>query len=751
MSLRIWLPLIDNINNFGLDTVTSVNSGTTLNTFGKLGKYFHGTATTHQITFTDANLTNIISGAGKKYSCSFWAKPTLISGWSFKIGSNVGLWWGANTSRWVWNDSDSGKRITSIENSEDTTNWHHYVAVIDKSNLSKIQYTFYTDGVQSNAWTDFDGSSYTQATGTTLVYTPYYGYVTDFRLYDHLLSIQEIQEISKGLVLHLPLNNNGLGNENLIINNSMAPISGTTNWSYAGTDWSISNVTSLGASRGHAIRATYAGTAQQAGGIHHPTGNTKGDLTNGAVYTLSARLRASKNCTVRFHNELQATNYINVTTNWKVYSYSSTINNDNTYHSNICYVAAAEATQNMWIECDWIKLEEGNKATPYSPNPMDQLYPDFGPGIPQNLLSGTPKSTSPTAYNFSQLNLLENLQAGKTYTLQLWNVNVSHSAKTVDQTGVWVYWGGGSVNLFNWAGSTYFTDGHADYLSKTFTITESHARGNGSANKWLNLYNSVPSVAGTLSATIGQWKLEESSTASAYIPARTDAAYKAEGYNDKVVFDQSGYNYNAVKYGDITYSSDSPKYNVSTVFAASGTNYINLGTQLYNVRDAMTVSLWAKANDWTSTSKGTPFSSVEAGGFGWQVSGANYVFYCGTGTSSNTYANSTVTVNNLSAGWHMLSATYDGLVLKTYIDGVLATTLTKYTTKTPIYYNNNSAMFISGESASSLTAPNGGIFRGSVSDVRIYATALSAQAVKSLYNNGAYIDTNNNIYGKIRD
>lgn len=249
---------------------------------------------------------------------------------------------------------------------------------------------------------------------------------------------------------------------------------------------------------------------------------------------------------------------------------------------------------------------------------------------------------------------------------------------------------------------------------------------------------------------IDNLKLEEGSIATPWSPNSADTLATTMGLNGTTEYDCSGYCNNGIRTGTFSWTSDTPKYNVSTVFPTSGVNYINLGTQLYNMKDAMTVSLWAKANDWASTSKGTPFSSVEGGGFGWQMSGANYVFYCGTGATSNTYASSTVTVNNLSAGWHMLSATYDGFVLKTYIDGILVTTLTKYTTKTPIYYNNNSAMFISGESASSLTAPNGAIFRGNISDVRIYATALSEKDILSLYNNNAYIDSDGKIYGKIR-
>ena len=142
-----------------------------------------------------------------------------------------------------------------------------------------------------------------------------------------------------------------------------------------------------------------------------------------------------------------------------------------------------------------------------------------------NLAKTTPKSISKTSYCAYQLNLTENLVANQTYTLQLWNVDVSHSAKTEAQTGVWIYWGGGSVQLFSWAGPTYFKNGHADYLVKTFTVTSSQASGSGATNLWLNVYNSVGYVEGTLSMSIEKWKLEKGSIPTGWIPDATNPLY----------------------------------------------------------------------------------------------------------------------------------------------------------------------------------------------------------------------------------
>ena len=148
-----------------------------------------------------------------------------------------------------------------------------------------------------------------------------------------------------------------------------------------------------------------------------------------------------------------------------------------------------------------------------------------GDNINPNLLLYVPKSYAPTSYTAYQFNMSENLVANQTYTMQLWDVYVSHSEKTEAQTGVWVYWGGGSVGLFNWAGPTFYTNGHADYLVKTFTVTSANASGSGATNSFLNIYNSVGYVAGTLNMKIGAWKLEKGSIATPWCMNPSDAGY----------------------------------------------------------------------------------------------------------------------------------------------------------------------------------------------------------------------------------
>ena len=148
-----------------------------------------------------------------------------------------------------------------------------------------------------------------------------------------------------------------------------------------------------------------------------------------------------------------------------------------------------------------------------------------GETVNGNMLEYITKSSNTTTYNAYQFNLTERLTANTTYTIQFWDVDVSHSAKTEDQLNVSVYMGGGSKVLCRWQGTDYFTNGHADYLAITFTLTSSQASHSDNANLWLNIYNSTPGVSGTMNMHIGKWKMEKGSVATPWIPASTDPIY----------------------------------------------------------------------------------------------------------------------------------------------------------------------------------------------------------------------------------
>jgi len=151
-----------------------------------------------------------------------------------------------------------------------------------------------------------------------------------------------------------------------------------------------------------------------------------------------------------------------------------------------------------------IKAIKGTNGTTYS------IVDRFSKWGGRNLLKNIPKSQSATGYNFLQLNLTENLVAGETYTLQLWDVNLDSNS-----SGIYIYWGGGNVQI---GAGKKPTNG---YVSWTLTPTTANASGNGATNLWLNLYNFTSGHTGQ-SCTVGKWKLEKGHKATDWSPCWAD-------------------------------------------------------------------------------------------------------------------------------------------------------------------------------------------------------------------------------------
>ena len=143
----------------------------------------------------------------------------------------------------------------------------------------------------------------------------------------------------------------------------------------------------------------------------------------------------------------------------------------------------------------------------------------------RNYLRVGPKAYAPGSYGAYDIVVTEPLEAGQTYTIQLWDVFVAHSGKSAEQLGINVYYCGGSVTFGKWQGTEYFTDGYAGHLSLTFTPTEaniSHSQVTSAAVKFIRLYNSVGDADGTRTMSVGKWKLEKGNRGTDWTPAPED-------------------------------------------------------------------------------------------------------------------------------------------------------------------------------------------------------------------------------------
>ena len=226
MSLQIWLPLNGNLNNQGLSEVTS--TGGTVNDAGIFGKCY---------ACSSSNYITIQNTVTDKYdfSFSFWMKvPATLSSvgaWNTMLSfralntndnsteASVGINWASYNNIKIYDDANHQDIWMAPGNQFNYDKWCHYT-ITHTGNDSSTTIKVYTDGILRGTFNN--SHRLVLRSGNILLgsgINPSYGpiYFNDFRLYDHCLSAKEVKEISKGLICHYKLDNNGFGNPNILV------------------------------------------------------------------------------------------------------------------------------------------------------------------------------------------------------------------------------------------------------------------------------------------------------------------------------------------------------------------------------------------------------------------------------------------------------------------------------------------------------------------------------------------------------
>ena len=204
--------------------------------------------------------------------------------------------------------------------------------------------------------------------------------------------------------------------------------------------------------------------------------------------------------------------------------------------------------------------------------------------------------------------------------------------------------------------------------------------------------------------------------------------------------DCSGFKNHGVPAKILEHKSGSPRYKNSVVF--DGAQYIRLG-RTPMVTDAITVSWWGYMDNWANYTRA--ISCTESGGWNFEPNGSKMTFPLYR-NGAYILASDSVTVSTYTAGWHHFVGTYDGYKSTIYVDGVAKGSSAATSTKYPISYYASNGIFIGAEAGGSTTTPAGPYFSGRISDVRIYATALSAADIEALYKIPANLDNFGSIY-----
>lgn len=355
MSLRVWLPLNGNLDNYGLSNISITNNGGVIESNGKIGSAYKFDATSATIqTGLEANPT--------EFSICSWVK--LLTGYSSNFGCHlIGI---SNDLRICV--SKDGQFIRFISNggtstactgsaktsSQIVTNQWYHIAVTFKDGTIKL----YIDGVLDREVT-ITPSTLVRIEKNHSFHIGTFGtesskaLMNDYRIYDHCLSPKEVKEISKGLVLHYKLS--GPGGENLA----------------QATDFN-------GVERVYTIT-----TSSEIG----PQVDVIG-IEGGKTYTVSAYIKGTANMNLYTLNSGG-----NVPFQWvdkddldpneyqlKTITFTMPIGKGITTKIYPCTRYSTTVSTGDWfvIKPYSLKIEEGNKATPWCPHVNDTLYHTLG-------------------------------------------------------------------------------------------------------------------------------------------------------------------------------------------------------------------------------------------------------------------------------------------------------------------------------------------------------------------------------------
>ena len=316
--------------------------------------------------------------------------------------------------------------------------------------------------------------------------------------------------------------------------------------------------------------------------------------------------------------------------------------------------------------------------------------------------SGVSKDT------YFTLNLSEKIVAGNTYTI---------SCRNNFDTGL--YWDFPIGSQANQTLTWRITSGYSSY---TFVA-------NSGNSYWDKNTCFMDDLSGTArnagkSFKMWDWQIEKKDHATPFVIGTR---------NETTVHDCSGYQNNGTISGALNCIGDSPRYKISTHFTSSIPSRIMLPSDMSCLSDnnEQTLSCWIRSSGLGS---GMTQSGLISLGYGNTLflgtSGYYYRIDNGSGLGS-IGANQ----NPHDGNWHLVTATYKSGVASIYIDGVLKNSVSRTFSNRYINIGGNCI----GTEVNNSPVYN---LNGDISDIRMYATALSADDIKELYNTSAYISDN---------
>lgn len=372
MSLITWLPLISNVTNKGLKNCTTTTTGTIAYNAGFLNKAL--TFNNSAITLNPAPITTNV----KEHSFAFWFKTTNASATQCiyngrtATGAAIAIFFIGGKIRY----DDGAQRTFNYSITANT--WTHAVITRDTSNIC-----LYINGTlqQTIASTDFTCTTTTASigmsstSGTTPSGNAMVGQLNDYRIYDHVLSKKEVKELSKGLTMHMPMD---WGGNNNILPDSPVVTNPTENNTELGRTVYVRSTTATGESyiwggRSDVVEQSTKYTLSAWVWVNEYVKSVE-------VFWLSTNTTNKKTGTAYDSVTVKSAwtqtpntwKYVTWTFTTKVDDYTGVIRWDNN-GSSVSGTAAILKVYNM-------KIEKGEKATPFVPHKNDSVYNKKGFG-----------------------------------------------------------------------------------------------------------------------------------------------------------------------------------------------------------------------------------------------------------------------------------------------------------------------------------------------------------------------------------
>ena len=373
MSLQVWLPLTKDLRQQGLSNATVTNNGATFDSMGKLGGcYTFGSGKYMRATPT----SNLMQAKAVSVAC--WVKITSWnSSYDCLMSWADGTSWTNSRVTLARNNTSSNLRFTIADGTNyvgvncTTTlalnTWYHVVGTYDGSNI-KIYINGILEGTAASTLSIIYAGTFNIGGWSGNNY-PINGSLNDIRLYNHCLSQMEIKELSKGLILHYPLNRSGLGQENFILESHKVTSGGNANGitrTYE-SDGSMKIVSTSG-------NGNYAslGFAQNS---NTSVGN---NMVVGDTYCISCDVKIETGTVLptlfinsgNGYKQLRPVNGSIVTGRWIRIYYNSTWADPGTNYGNISlHLGFSGAIGTYYFKN--FKLEKGSTPTPWCPNIAD--------------------------------------------------------------------------------------------------------------------------------------------------------------------------------------------------------------------------------------------------------------------------------------------------------------------------------------------------------------------------------------------